>query len=120
MKYFKIKEFARKLRNHPTPAEALLWKYIRGRQLMGRRFLRQHPVLYQFDHKEYFYFIPDFYCYQEKLIIELDGRIHEFQIDQDKKRQAILEAAGYRIIRFKNRELKNMGKVLSKIKTNFN
>ena len=107
------------MRNNPTPAETELWKHIRSRKLLGRRFLRQHPVMYEQIGHEYFYFIPDFYCYEEKLIIELDGRIHDYRVPQDVRRQEILESRGYRIIRFRNDELNNLNQVLDKITTCF-
>ena len=119
MKYGEIKKYARLLRNNPTPAEALLWRHIRNRQLDGRKFLRQHPLLYEFFGNEYFYFIPDFYCYAELLIIELDGSVHDYQLDRDKKREAILVQSGFRIIRFRNQELNNIDYVLETIKSNF-
>ena len=52
---------------------------------------------------------------QEKLIIELDGPIHDFQVEKDSQRQEILEHAGYRVIRFKNRELNDIESVLKVI-----
>ena len=58
------KEKRRALRQNLTAAEATLWKYIKGRQLQGRKFRRQHPVGP---------YIVDFYCVEEKLAIELDG-----------------------------------------------
>jgi len=97
----------------------MLWKHLRNRQLLGRKFLRQHPLLYEFYGKEYFYFIPDFYCYVELAIIELDEPVHEYQLDSDKKREAILKQSGFRIIRFKNHELNEIHKVLDTIKSNF-
>ncbi|MEA1875822.1 MAG: endonuclease domain-containing protein [Bacteroidota bacterium] len=115
MKYGEIKHFARQLRNNPTPAEAKLWEHLKNRQLNGRKFLRQHPLLYDFNKSEYFYFIPDFYCYQELLIIELDGPIHDIQVDRDKNRQEILVHTGFRMIRFRNEELNDMKKVLNRI-----
>jgi len=119
MKYAEIKEYARYLRKNPTPAESELWKHLRNRQLEGRKFLRQHPLLYQFYEKEYFYFMPDFYCYQELLVIELDGPIHNFQLDRDSKRESILIQTGFKVIRFKNEELNDMVKVLNTIKKQF-
>ena len=120
MKYGEIKEYARKLRKNQTPSEAKLWQYIRNKQLEGRKFLRQHPLLYEFSEKEYFFFIPDFYCYQERLIIEIDGSIHDYQVSKDEKRERILIEAGLKIIRFKNEDLNDIDKVLEKIKNQFN
>jgi very-short-patch-repair endonuclease len=49
MKWVEIKEIATKLRNNPTPSEILLWSVIRNKQLIGRKFLRQHPIIYDSD-----------------------------------------------------------------------
>ena len=100
-------------RKHPTEAEALLWEYLRGKQL-GVRFRRQHPV---YD------YIPDFVCLSLNLIIEVDGDYHlaEEQKLSDEKRDAYLMAFGFHIIRFTNEEvLHNLNKVLNKIKTAMN
>jgi very-short-patch-repair endonuclease len=56
------------LRKHPTPSEALLWEHLQGRSLCGARFRSQHPVET---------FIFDFYCPESRLVIEVDGGIHE-------------------------------------------
>ncbi len=119
MKYPEIKKIARKLRNNPTPDEELLWDYIRKRKLNGRRFLRQHPIIYESNRNEHFFFIPDFYSAKEKLIIELDGRIHDYQKDRDRHRDEILKGRNLRIIRIKNEELRNLNLVLTKIENMF-
>ena len=119
MKYSEIKQYARNLRNNPTRAEAKLWPFLRKRQVGGRKFLRQHPVWYQIDYRDIYYFIPDFFCYQEKMIIELDGEIHDFQMNRDKRRQAILENAGFIVLRFRNEELEDIPKVLARIESHF-
>ena len=82
--------------------------------------MRQHPLLCRFGHDEFFYFIPDFYCHQELLIIELDGSVHDFRIIEDGKREGIIRIAGYKIIRFKNEELVDINKVLEKIENQCN
>lgn len=61
-----IFEKARKLRETMTPAEQILWKYLKKRQLKGCKFRRQHPLSE---------FIADFYCHSLKLVIEVDGGI---------------------------------------------
>lgn len=48
------------------------------------------------------YFIVDFFCHEHKVIIELDGPIHKYQIDYDSARESILKDMGYTIIRFDN------------------
>jgi len=120
MKYQEIKKLARRLRLNPTPAERLLWSYISNRKVEGRKFLRQHPIIYDSNRNEHFFFIPDFYCRSELLIIELDGPIHNKQITQDRKRDAILKSKNYRILRIQNEELINIALVLEKIKNEFN
>ncbi len=119
MKYHEIKAYARKLRGNQTAAEKDLWEHIRKKQLLGRKFLRQHPIMHQISYQELFYYIPDFYCHAEKLIIELDGPIHNDQIDKDNQRQTILENLGYTVIRFKNQELSDIEKVLKTISSHF-
>lgn len=98
-----------------TPAEKILWKILRNRRFRGYKFLRQHPIIYDNIESQPKYFIPDFYCTQKKVIIELDGKIHDFQKDYDERREEILINMGLRIIRFKNEELKNLNALLKKL-----
>jgi very-short-patch-repair endonuclease len=87
---------ARQLRNSPTPAEQTLWQAIRRQQVAGARFRRQHPVGP---------FILDFCCPEHRLVIELDGPIHDHQEDYDTNRTLHLESYGYHMLRFKNEEV---------------
>ena len=97
------------MRHESTVAEALLWKHLRNRQLCGYRFHRQHQI----DR-----FIVDFVCLQPKLVIEVDGAIHQQQVEADLEREHILESLGYRIIRFTNHQvLDEIDEVLQKILT---
>lgn len=111
-----ITELARDLRKNQTASEKLLWQNLRNRKLNGFKFNRQFPIVYgrNFDGTSLF-FIADFYCHESKLIIELDGKIHEFQKEYDKERDAILNQLGLSVIRIKNEELENISKVLEKI-----
>lgn len=89
---------AAKLRENETEAEKLLWAYLSKRQLSGLKFRRQHPISS---------FIVDFYCHSKKLVIELDGEIHD-QIDQedyDVGRKYELESLGLKVLKFKNQEV---------------
>jgi very-short-patch-repair endonuclease len=117
MKWSEIKEIATRLRNKPTQPEAILWEVIRNRQLMRRKFLRQHPLIYDVNRNanEFFFFIPDFYCASEKLIIELDGPIHDFQKEKDYHREQILLFNNLRVLRITNEELDNIEQVKKKI-----
>src|SRR5256885_17234985 len=84
---------ARELRNNPTPAERHAWTLLRNRGILGLKFRRQH-VLHGF--------ILDFYCPRERIVIELEGDVHdaaEAQRDYDQARAGFLQAAGYRVIR---------------------
>lgn len=90
-----VKNYAKELRRNQTPAEALLWEMLRGRNLNGLKFRRQHPL------KNY---IADFYCHELRLVIELDGKIHELQHirEKDLKREEAMKALGVSVIRFNN------------------
>jgi very-short-patch-repair endonuclease len=119
MNYIEVRELARRFRNHPTNAESKLWEYLRDRHLHGRKFLRQHPIIYQIHKSDCFFFIPDFYCHEEKLIIELDGGIHDDREEKDFYRGNILKSLGLTILRIKNEELYDMAAVLGKISSRF-
>jgi very-short-patch-repair endonuclease len=93
-----LKARSRELRKAGTSAEELLWDELRNGRLGGIRFRRQHPI----DP-----FVVDFYCAKAKLVIELDGRIHIQQTEEDAARQENLEQRGLRVIRFKNEEIVN-------------
>ena len=101
--------------NSLTPEEKILWQYLRKRQRKGRKFLRQYPIIYETSGKEHFYFVADFYCASEKLIVELDGPIHNYKRKRDKFRDEILEQEGYRVLHIKNSEIKDLKEVLNKI-----
>jgi len=94
----KLKLLAREKRHTPTPAEESLWQRLRDNQLGGYNFRRQHALGR---------FIVDFYCRAAKLVIEVDGSIHEQTPVEDALRQAYLESLGLRVIRFLNDEVLN-------------
>ena len=102
-----IERAARDLRHRLTRAEALLWKALRNRQLGGLRWRSQHPIGR---------FIVDFYCPSCKLVIEVDGQLHEYQHEYDSARTEHLEQYGYTVIRFSNEEIAtNLKEVLATI-----
>ncbi len=97
------------LRNNLTPAEMLLWGFLKGSQ-PGAKFRRQHPLGI---------YIADFYCHQYKIVIELDGSIHNLPeiAKNDIERQLNFENDGIIVLRFKNEEIFNqLEKVLNTIK----
>jgi very-short-patch-repair endonuclease/restriction endonuclease S subunit len=91
-----LKTFRQELRNHLTPAEAKLWTMLKGKQLDGRKFRRQHSVGN---------YILDFYCPAEKLAIELDGEVHNSAqaAEYDRERDLFLAHTGIKVIRFENK-----------------
>jgi very-short-patch-repair endonuclease len=102
-----IKQAAKQLRKTLTSAEEVLWNALRNRQLAGLKFRRQYPVGR---------FILDFFCPTCKLVIEVDGEIHDQQLDYDTARTQQLKSHGYRVLRFSNRHiLTNLPAVLSEI-----
>src|SRR5262245_61976643 len=85
--------FARGLRRNLTDAERKLWYRLRDRRLDGWKFRRQAPIEG---------FIVDFLCIDSRLIVELDGGQHAVRVEADARRTAILEAAGFHVLRFWN------------------
>ena len=113
------KSICRQLRNNPTKAEIILWESLRKKKIFGKKFLRQYPFFHDITGRESF-FVGDFYCHEEKLIIELDGKYHKYRLKEDEERTKILNHLGLRVIRFTNDEvIKNIGYVLSEIKKYF-
>ncbi len=113
------KVVCRDLRKNSTPAEKIFWEAIRNKKLNGKKFYRQHPLFYDITGKESF-FVADFYCHEEKLIIELDGRYHEYRLNEDTKRTEILNNLGLKVLRFKNNDvINNLNDVLNKINKHF-
>ena len=92
----RLKSNSRENRKNQTEAEELLWEQVRDRKL-GYKIRRQHAV----DQ-----FIADFICLEQKLIIEVDGEIHNYQQEYDEGRTYLLEEIGYRVIRFTNNSVK--------------
>ena len=107
---------ARELRRNMTGAENLLWANLRNRKLLNLKFLRQHPIIYQVIHNKPLYFVADFYCAEKKLVLEVDGKVHDFQIEDDLRREDILRSLNLNILRIKNEEVQSIPKVLEKIK----
>lgn len=112
-----ITELARELRNNPTPAERKLWRILRKEQLHGCRFLRQKPIIYKEINSKSYFFIADFYCAKQQLVIELDGKYHkrERQQEYDQNRDFVIGKLGIDVLRIKNDELDNIDLVIEKI-----
>ena len=93
-----LREQKQYLRKNETFSERILWLGLKGKQIQGLKFRRQHGIGP---------FIVDFYCDQYKLIIELDGSVHdEVEVKRyDQERQKYLEEAGYTVLRIQNEEV---------------
>jgi very-short-patch-repair endonuclease len=106
------------LRRGQTPAEQKLWILLRGRQLGGFKFRRQHAVPNPETNGEYGNFILDFYCHEKKLAIELDGSRHAEpeHMAYDQARTQALQTLGIQELRFWNSEVsENLDGVLEAI-----
>ena len=110
-------QLARELRKNMTPEEKILWEELRAHRFKGYKFRRQHPIIYQLIERRTFFYIADFYCAAFKLVIELDGKPHEFpdQIEYDNARDCMMREKKMKILRIKNNELKDLNGVLRKI-----
>ena len=93
-----IQQRARELRREMTPAEKLLWSRLRNKRLDGLKFRRQHPLGP---------FIADFYCAACRLVVEIDGDIHDLQPEREAARTEQFAQYGYRVIRFRNKQVLN-------------
>ncbi len=115
-----IIKLARELRRNQTPAEIYLWRLLRNRKFDGKKFLRQHPIIIEEKDFNFDFFIADFYCHEHKLVIEVDGKIHDYQKEHDKQRDLIIENLGLKVLRIKNEEVLNhIDKVNIKIRKYF-
>ena len=91
-----LKDLRKSLRNNMTPAEAVLWRALKGRQTGGLKFRRQQGIGP---------FILDFYCPERMLAIEIDGSSHDYKYDYDEERTVFLHQQGIRVIRFTNQQV---------------
>ena len=87
---------AREMRRAAAPAEQLLWRFLRDRQLGGYKFRRQAPLGA---------FIADFYCHAVKLVVELDDDTHAGRESSDHVRTTLLSRSGYDVMRIYNTDV---------------
>jgi len=105
---------AKRLRENMTEAEEKLWSVIRMKQLNGLQFRRQHPLNI---------FIADFYCSKVKLVIEVDGDVHNLkkQEERDEGRDNYMKEKGITVLRFTNDDvIKDIKNVILKIRIETN
>ena len=90
---------ARELRSKLTPSEQVFWLRLKE-QFPKYKFRRQHPISI---------YIADFYCHNLKIVIEIDGSVHDSEEAKlnDEKRLKDLENLNLTVIRFTNEQIKN-------------
>ncbi len=99
---------AKCFRKEMTPAETVFWEAVKGNKVAGLHFRRQQII----DG-----FIADFYCSELKLVVEIDGGVHEKQKDYDRDRDRIIRTHDIVVWRVSNKEvLCGIGKVLDKVR----
>ncbi|HLA26492.1 MAG TPA: endonuclease domain-containing protein [Syntrophales bacterium] len=104
----RITTLGKALRKRPTDAEQLLWRHLRMKQMEGLKFRRQQPI----DN-----YIVDFVCFDNRIIIEVDGGQHADENNKDRERDSYLQQFGFRVLRFWNNEvLQNTSEVLEIIR----
>src|SRR3954470_1863155 len=102
------REAARDLRRRATPSEQSLWEALRHHRLDGKQFRRQHTVGP---------FFVDFVCPRDRLVVEIDGEIHDQQREYDAERDEYLASIGYTVLRFTvDQVIGNMEGVLAEIR----
>ncbi|MEJ0061913.1 MAG: DUF559 domain-containing protein [Alphaproteobacteria bacterium] len=89
---------ARHLRRDDPMAERILWNALRKQcDATGLKFRRQHPIAH---------YIADFACVRHRLVIEIDGWPHDSRVAYDAKRDIVLTALGWRVVRFSDVDVK--------------
>lgn len=111
-----LKERRKNLRNNLTSAEALMWTLLKNKQVEGRKFRRQQSIGS---------YIVDFFCYEENLVIEVDGSIHNDPVKMynDKSKDEFLVNNGFNVLRIMNAEVfadtnRVVNKIISEFKEN--
>ena len=114
-----IVSLCRQNRQHMTEAEKIVWELLRNRRLDGKKFLRQHKIIYEDSISAIKFFVADFYCAEEHLVLEIDGHIHDSQKEYDQWRTSVLNELGLRVLRIQNHETHFQETLLAKIRKSF-
>ena len=100
---------AKYLKQDMAHAESIVWERVSKKQL-GVKFRRQHPIAN---------YIADFYCHSAKLVVEIDGGVHQLpeNVQYDIARQEDIEFCNIKVIRFSNYQVfKDIEHVITEIK----
>ena len=110
------KQICRDLRKNQTKAELTFWDAVRNRKILGYKFYRQYPLFFDYMGKETF-FVADFFCFEKRLVIELNGKIHNYQLGRDRLREYLIYMLGIEVVRYRNDEIENnLDMVLERLK----
>ena len=93
-----VTKLAQGLRKNETKSEKILWELLRKRKCSGYKFRRQQPVGR---------YITDFMCFEKKLIIEVDGKIHDDTKGYDEAKDLYLKSAGFKVMRISTEFIEN-------------
>jgi very-short-patch-repair endonuclease len=88
---------AKELRREMTPDEKVIWERLRANRFHSLRFRRQQVI----DG-----YIADFYCHAAAVVVEIDGPVHEEQVDYDHTRDQAFRARGLTVLRITNDEVR--------------
>jgi very-short-patch-repair endonuclease len=102
-----LKSFARELRKNMTDAEQVMWRHLKGKQILGLQFYRQKIIAN---------FIVDFYCPKVSVVIEIDGGQHfdKETLKKDALRDKTLNELNIKVLRYNNLEvMENLDGVLT-------
>jgi very-short-patch-repair endonuclease len=112
-------EYARELRRKATQEERKMWKLLRDKKFNNLKFYRQYPIVISSSYNGKEFYIADFYCHTIRLILEIDGQIHNKQKVYDRARDNTLNELGYHILRISNLEVCSQNEDVLNILTNF-
>jgi len=112
-------EYAREQRKNATPEERKIWELLRGRKYKNLKFYRQYPIVISAKTSKKEFYIADFYCHTLRLILEIDGEIHNKQVVYDTARDNVLSKLGYQIFRISNNQVNALNENLLNILSSF-
>jgi very-short-patch-repair endonuclease len=95
--------FSKELRQRSTYTEEIAWKLLRAGRCLGLKFRRQYGISG---------FIIDFYCFEHRLAVEIDGSSHDGRESYDIMRQSTLEHEGITFIRISADEMETRPEIL--------
>ncbi len=110
------KKLSSELRKNPTRSEKIFWAEVRNRKVLGKKFLRQYPIFFLYVNKQRF-FVADFYCHEQRIVVEIDGKSHDYQKEYDDLRTHLINNLDVNVVRFKNEEIeKDVHQVSDRLK----